>query len=110
MSVHDLTIEDHYAVVLLRRILGAIGVVFPDVELTVEPHPDSNNIVFSIVGANSAYVVEVTESFLDADDGLTPALTCLESLRVQLRSLAAGDVLMVTPDGLEIQARPNWGR
>ena len=110
MTVQDFTIEDHYAVVLLRRILGAIGVVFPDVELTIEPHPDSNNIVFSIVGASGAYAVEVTESFLDADDGLTRPLACLESLRVQLRSLAAGDVLMVTPDGLERQARLNWGR
>ena len=109
MTVHDLTIEDHYAVVLLRRILEAIGVVFPDVELTVEPHPDSNNIVISLVGASGAYVVEVTESFLDADDGLTRALACLESLRVQLSRLPVGDVLMVTPDGLEIQARLNCG-
>ena len=90
---------DGNAAVLLKHILVAIDLVFPDADLAVEPDEASNNIVFSI-GDNRR--VEVTEAFLDAEQGFASAVYTLGGLRLHLNQLEAGAVLMVTHEGLQM--------
>jgi hypothetical protein len=88
---------DGNAAVLLKHILVAIDLVFPDADLAVEPDEASNNIVFSI-GDDRRVVV--TEAFLDAEEGVASAVYTLGGLRLHLGQLEPGNVLMVTHKGL----------
>jgi hypothetical protein len=74
-------------VLLLRHIFTAIVVAFPGADFHVEPHPDTNDIVFYVNPVGGARSVEVAETFLDADDGLSRAVYRLENLKSQLTKL-----------------------
>ena len=100
MRAQNFTMDgDGNAAVLLKHILVAIDLVFPDADLAVEPDEASNNIVFSI-GDNRRVVV--TEAFLDAEEGFASAVYTLGGLRLHLNQLEAGAVLMVTHEGLRM--------
>jgi hypothetical protein len=108
MNIFDLPDHDKHAAVLLKNILGAIHGVFPDARLTINAHESTNNIVFDIQRSDGGRGVEVTEAFLDADEGLNSALHSLVDLPAQLRRLSLGEVLMVTDVGLERQVVRPW--
>jgi hypothetical protein len=69
----------------------------------VEPHRRNNSSVFHIARSDGWRSVEVTETFLDADDGLDGALSRLTGLGVQLTRLRPGQALLVTNDGLRVE-------
>jgi hypothetical protein len=102
MNIPDLSAHDEHASVLLKKILGIIHLTFPQAQLTINAHPSNNDIVFNIQREDGTRNVEVTEAFLDADDGLNSALHCLVDLQAQLGRLAPGDILMVTDVGLRM--------
>ena len=89
---------DEHAARLLKHILAAIHGVFPHADLSVEPD-ECNNIVLS-VGADCR--IQITERFLEAEDGLTSAIYSLGSLAAHLHRLQSGDILMVTHHGLRL--------
>jgi hypothetical protein len=101
MDIYDHA-HDKHAALLLKNILGAIRMAFPDAALTINAHELTHNIMFNIQRGNDGRGVEVTEAFLDADDGLNSALHYLVDLPTQLRRLAPGDILMVTDVGLQM--------
>ena len=101
MDLQHLPSDDQHAVVLLKNILTIIQLAFPQARLTIDAHPSNNDIVFNIQREDGTRTVEVTEAFLDADDGLNSALRCLVELQAQLGRLAPGDALMVTDIGLQ---------
>jgi hypothetical protein len=108
MDIFTLPEHDKYAAVLLKNILGAIHSVFPDARLTINAHEATNNIVFDIQRSDGGRGVEVTEAFLDADEGLNSALHDLVDLPAQLRQLGLGEVLRVTDVGLERPVLRPW--
>jgi hypothetical protein len=108
MDIFALPDHDKHAAVLLRNILGAIHSVFPDARLTINAHQETNNIVFDIQRSDGGRGVEVTEAFLDADEGLNSALHNLVDLPKQLRQLRLGEVLMVTDVGFERPVLRPW--
>ena len=102
MAIEDLESDDKNAGLLLRHIFRAIVVAFPGADFRVEPHPDTNDIVFYVDPIDGARSVEVTETFLDADDGLSRAVYQLENLMSQLTKLGPGDVLRVSRTGCDL--------
>jgi hypothetical protein len=108
MDIFALPEQDKHAAVLLKNILGTIRSVFPDARLTINAHEATNNIVFDIQQSNGGRGVEVTEAFLDADEGLNSALHCLVDLPAQLRRLGLGEVLRVTDVGFERPVLRPW--
>jgi hypothetical protein len=102
MAFEDLESDDKNAGLLLRHIFRAIVVAFPGADFRVEPHPDTNDIVFYVDPIDGARSVEVTETFLDADDGLSRAVYQLENLMSQLTKLGPGDVLRVSRTGCDL--------
>ncbi|MGH9146417.1 MAG: hypothetical protein ACRD1Q_06890 [Vicinamibacterales bacterium] len=104
MTIDDVDTDDTTAMALLGHILRTIAAAFPGAKFSVEPHPDTNNIIFYVNRKDGARCVEVTETFLDADAGFETAFSRLKDLGTQLRWLAAGNVLIVTADGLLVQA------
>jgi hypothetical protein len=95
MVSDDLETSDATAVALLSYVSRAIAMAFPGASLGVEPNPQTNNIVFYVNRADGARCVEVTETFLDAPEGLNSAFDQLEGLHGRLMQLAPGGVLIV---------------
>jgi hypothetical protein len=100
MIAHDTALpSEETAALLLKQILDSIYMCFPSADIAIVTNEATANIVFSIGKERS---VEVTEAFLDADDGITSALYTLADLRTHLRRLERSDVLMVTQHGLQM--------
>jgi hypothetical protein len=103
MTIDDLETDDTNAALLLRHIFGAVIATFPYADFKVEPHPDTNDIVFYVSPVDGARSIEVTETFLDAADGLARAVVRLGDLRSQLMKLGPGDVLRVSTGGCDLE-------
>jgi hypothetical protein len=108
MTIDDVETDDRNAALLLRHIFGAIIAAFPFADFKVEPHPDTNDIVFYVHPADGARSIEVTETFLDAADGLQRAVVLLENLRSQLMKLGPGDVLRVSTGGCDLEPAESY--
>jgi hypothetical protein len=108
MTIDEIDKDDANAVLLLRHIFGAIIATFPYADFKVEPHPDTNDIVFNVSPVDGARSIEVTETFLDATDGLARAVARLENLRGQLMKLGPGDVLRVSTGGCDLEPAESY--
>jgi hypothetical protein len=108
MTIDDVETDDTNAALLLRHIFGAIAATFPYADFHVEPHPDTNDIVFHVSPVDGARSIEVTETFLDAADGLQRAVARLENLRTQLMKLGPGDVLRVSTGGCNLEPAESY--
>jgi hypothetical protein len=94
---------------ILTGIRAYLRTHFPDVEFHVKENAKSNNVILE-AGGRPRYRLEVTERFLDGQEGAAKSLERVQQWDVAaaLREARTKLVTLATT-GLHISVRPQWG-
>jgi hypothetical protein len=94
---------------ILTGIKAYLRTHFPDVEFNVKEDAKSNSVILE-AGGRPRYRLEVTERFLDGQEGAAKSLEWLQQWGVAaaLREARTKLVTLATT-GLHISVRPQWG-
>jgi hypothetical protein len=110
MDIHDALAHNREDdALLIKRVLNAISLVYPHADLAVEA-TESNNILIFIKAEEGAWHIEVTEAFLDANNGLYNPFRHIRDLELELMRLGPGDALLLSETGLKRSSRPRHTR